>query len=153
MLRAQVAAKTPLGKEAKKIMDAGALVSDEIMVNMIQQEITSNPDCQHGYSHPPPGLNTDSSLTGFREPSHRQRNWTRCSRPGTQNSTTLLVFPLRGQQLTPRTPDPRRATSLAYYGSLSSSRVWPYIPSHEFTSQGRWEGRPHRGAPHSAQRR
>jgi adenylate kinase len=48
MLRAQVAQKTKLGKEAKKIMDAGGLVSDDIMVNMIQQEITTNPDCQNG---------------------------------------------------------------------------------------------------------
>lgn len=49
MLRAQVAQKTALGKAAKKIMDQGGLVSDEIMVNMIQQEITENPDCQNGY--------------------------------------------------------------------------------------------------------
>jgi adenylate kinase len=49
MLRAQVAQKTALGKVAKKIMDAGGLVSDEIMVNMIQQEITENPQCQKGY--------------------------------------------------------------------------------------------------------
>jgi len=49
MLRAQVAQKTALGKAAKKIMDAGGLVSDEIMVNMIQQEITENPECQNGY--------------------------------------------------------------------------------------------------------
>jgi adenylate kinase len=49
MLRAQVAQKTSLGKAAKKIMDQGGLVSDDIMVNMIQQEITENPDCQNGY--------------------------------------------------------------------------------------------------------
>jgi len=49
MLRAQVAQKTALGKAAKKIMDQGGLVSDDIMVNMIQQEITENPDCQNGY--------------------------------------------------------------------------------------------------------
>jgi len=49
MLRAQVAQKTPLGKAAKKIMDAGGLVSDDIMVNMIQQEITQNPECQNGF--------------------------------------------------------------------------------------------------------
>ena len=48
MLRAQVAKKTPLGKEAKKIMDAGGLVSDEIMVNMIKSELESNKDCQNG---------------------------------------------------------------------------------------------------------
>ena len=49
MLRAQVAQKTPLGKAAKKIMDAGGLVSDDIMVNMIQQEITENRESQNGY--------------------------------------------------------------------------------------------------------
>jgi adenylate kinase len=48
MLRAQVAAKTQLGRAAKKIMDSGGLVSDEIMVNMIQQEISENPECQNG---------------------------------------------------------------------------------------------------------
>lgn len=49
MLRAQVAAKTPLGREAKKIMDAGGLVSDEIMVNMIKTELESNEECKNGY--------------------------------------------------------------------------------------------------------
>ncbi|CAG8507607.1 19051_t:CDS:2, partial [Cetraspora pellucida] len=45
MLRSQVAAKTKLGLEAKKIMDAGGLVSDEIMVGMIQNELQNNPEC------------------------------------------------------------------------------------------------------------
>jgi len=49
MLRAQVAKKTVLGREAKKIMDAGGLVSDEIMVNMIKSELENNPDCKNGY--------------------------------------------------------------------------------------------------------
>jgi len=49
MLRAQVAAKTPLGREAKKIMDAGGLVSDEIMVNMIKTELENNQECAKGY--------------------------------------------------------------------------------------------------------
>jgi len=48
MLRAQVAAKTPLGREAKKIMDAGGLVSDEIMVNMIKTELENNQECSNG---------------------------------------------------------------------------------------------------------
>ena len=50
MLRAQVAHKTALGNEVKKIMDAGGLVSDEIMVKMIQEEITINPECRNGYT-------------------------------------------------------------------------------------------------------
>ncbi len=49
MLRAQVAKKTPLGREAKKIMDQGGLVSDEIMVNMIKGELENNPECSNGY--------------------------------------------------------------------------------------------------------
>ena len=49
MLRAQVAKKTALGREAKKIMDAGGLVSDEIMINMIKSELDNNKECQKGY--------------------------------------------------------------------------------------------------------
>jgi adenylate kinase len=49
MLRAQVSKKTPLGREAKKIMDAGGLVSDEIMVNMIRNELENNNECKNGY--------------------------------------------------------------------------------------------------------
>jgi len=49
MLREQVTKKTPLGQEAKKIMDAGGLVSDEIMVGMIRDQLEKNPDCQNGF--------------------------------------------------------------------------------------------------------
>ncbi|PGG95632.1 adenylate kinase [Blastomyces parvus] len=49
MLRSQVARKTDLGKEAKKIMDQGGLVSDEIMVNMIKHELENNRECQNGF--------------------------------------------------------------------------------------------------------
>lgn len=49
MLREQVAKKTPLGREAKKIMDAGGLVSDEIMINMIKNQIETNAECSNGY--------------------------------------------------------------------------------------------------------
>ncbi|EGW30408.1 adenylate kinase [Spathaspora passalidarum NRRL Y-27907] len=49
MLRAQVAAKTALGVEAKKIMDQGGLVSDEIMVNMIKSELENNKECSQGF--------------------------------------------------------------------------------------------------------
>jgi adenylate kinase len=52
MLRAQVAAKTALGREAKKIMDAGGLVSDEIMINMIKTELETNQECKNGYVDP-----------------------------------------------------------------------------------------------------
>ena len=51
MLRAQVAAKTELGRQAKKIMDQGGLVSDDIMVNMIKSELDNNRECKSGYEH------------------------------------------------------------------------------------------------------
>lgn len=48
MLRSQVAKKSQLGREAKKIMDQGGLVSDEIMINMIKNELDTNKDCRQG---------------------------------------------------------------------------------------------------------
>lgn len=48
MLRAAVAAKTALGLEAKKAMEAGALVSDEIVVGLIEESI-KKPECRTGF--------------------------------------------------------------------------------------------------------
>lgn len=48
MLRAAVKAGTQLGKEAKTVMDAGELVSDEIVVGLIQENISSKP-CEKGF--------------------------------------------------------------------------------------------------------
>ncbi len=48
MLRAAVRAGTPLGLEAKKIMDAGGLVSDEIILSLIKNRITLS-DCASGF--------------------------------------------------------------------------------------------------------
>lgn len=50
MLRAQVAAKSELGRQAKKIMDQGGLVSDDIMINMIKSELDNNKECKNGYA-------------------------------------------------------------------------------------------------------
>ena len=49
MLREQVSKKTALGVEAKKIMDAGGLVSDDIMVGMIKDQLENNKSCKNGY--------------------------------------------------------------------------------------------------------
>jgi adenylate kinase len=48
MLRAARAANTPLGIEAGKIMDAGHLVSDEIIVGLVKERL-KRPDCAKGY--------------------------------------------------------------------------------------------------------
>jgi adenylate kinase len=49
MLREQVAKKTPLGVQAKEIMDAGGLVSDDIMVGMIKDQLEGNTACKNGF--------------------------------------------------------------------------------------------------------
>ena len=48
MLRAAVKAGTPLGLEAKKIMDAGGLVSDDIILGLVEERL-KEPDCANGY--------------------------------------------------------------------------------------------------------
>lgn len=48
MLRAAVKAGTPLGLEAKKVMDAGQLVSDEIILGLIKERL-KQPDCAKGF--------------------------------------------------------------------------------------------------------
>ena len=48
MLRAAVAAKTPIGIKAKDVMDSGGLVSDDIVVGIIKDRI-GEPDAQNGF--------------------------------------------------------------------------------------------------------
>jgi adenylate kinase len=48
MLRAAVKAGTPAGQEAKKIMEAGKLVPDEMIIKMLAERITQ-PDCRNGF--------------------------------------------------------------------------------------------------------
>ncbi|MDF1796419.1 MAG: adenylate kinase [Coxiellaceae bacterium] len=48
MLRAAVKAETPLGLQAKAVMDRGELVDDEIMIGLVQERI-AQPDCQQGF--------------------------------------------------------------------------------------------------------
>src|SRR5512144_817743 len=48
MLRAAVKAGTPLGLAAKKIMDSGALVSDDIIIGLVRDRL-KEPDCAKGY--------------------------------------------------------------------------------------------------------
>ena len=48
MLRSAIHEGTELGKSAKKIMDNGGLVSDELILNLVQARINQN-DCKKGY--------------------------------------------------------------------------------------------------------
>ncbi len=48
MLRAAVKAGTPLGVQAKSIMDAGGLVSDALIIDLVKERLTQ-PDCSKGF--------------------------------------------------------------------------------------------------------
>jgi adenylate kinase len=48
MLRAAVKAGTPLGVAAKKVMDSGGLVSDDIIIGLVKDRL-AQPDCANGY--------------------------------------------------------------------------------------------------------
>ena len=48
MLRGAVKAGTPLGIAAKKVMDSGALVSDDIIIGLVKERI-AQPDCANGF--------------------------------------------------------------------------------------------------------
>ena len=48
MLRAAVVARTPIGLKAKKVIDEGSLVSDDIMIALVKERIQSQ-DCKNGY--------------------------------------------------------------------------------------------------------
>ncbi|MEO7241589.1 MAG: adenylate kinase [Variovorax sp.] len=48
MLRAAVKADSPLGRQAKSIMDSGALVGDDLIVNLVKERLLL-PDCANGF--------------------------------------------------------------------------------------------------------
>ena len=48
MLRAAVKAGSPMGQEARKVMDAGALVGDDIIIGLVMERL-GQPDCANGF--------------------------------------------------------------------------------------------------------
>jgi len=48
MLRREIKAGTPLGREAKKVMDTGGLAPDDFVIRMVEGR-TREPDCANGY--------------------------------------------------------------------------------------------------------
>lgn len=48
MLRAAIKAETPLGLEAKSVMDAGQLISDEIIIGLVKERVAQD-DCEKGF--------------------------------------------------------------------------------------------------------
>lgn len=69
MLRAEVAAGTPIGQEAKAIMERGEFLPDPIMVKMIQGRIAQR-DCAQGFI-----------LDGFQERKARRKHLMPCWTP------------------------------------------------------------------------
>ena len=66
ILRNEIAQGTPLGLEAKKLMDQGLLVPDEVVIGMIRNKISAYPQALALFS------------MAFREPRHRQLPSTTC---------------------------------------------------------------------------
>lgn len=132
MLREQVIKKTPLGLQAKKIMDSGGLVSDDIMVGMIKDQLESNMDCKKGYVRTPTGfLARVSSRQGTNEytngmfqvysrrfPAHCSSS--RKTRRNAQGSKRE-ARPCRGIE------DPRPASHLPHYRPTDSSCKWKNV--------------------------
>lgn len=48
MLRAEISSGSSIGAEMKKVMDEGKLVSDDLVVNMIDHNL-DKPECKHGF--------------------------------------------------------------------------------------------------------
>ena len=62
MLRAAVKAGTPLGVEAKKVMDSGALVGDDIIIGLVKERIAVHVSALR----PGPGVDTPEDLARVR---------------------------------------------------------------------------------------
>ncbi len=94
MLRDQVSKQTELGKMAKKIMDQGGLVSDEIVVSMIKDQLETNPACKSGFildgfpRTTPQAEKLDEMLKG------KTKSWTTLSNSRSTITSSSLVSPV-----------------------------------------------------------
>ena len=68
LLRKEIADQTPLGMEAKSLMDKGQLVPDEVVIGMISGALEANRDATHRNE-----VRADFSVV-----SHRNAGWKRC---------------------------------------------------------------------------
>jgi adenylate kinase len=80
MLRDAVKAGTPLGREAQRIMESGALVPDDVMVGLIAERLRQ------------PDAAAASSSTAFRARSRRPRRSTACSRTWGRSLDAVVYF-------------------------------------------------------------
>ena len=126
MLRAAVKAGTPLGIEAKKVMDAGGLVSDEIIIGLVQDRL-KQPDCANGYlfdGFPAPSRRP-------RRPQGRRRQAGLCG--GNRGSRDIIIERMSGRRV-------HQPSGRSYLRALQPA-------------QGRRQGRRHRRGPDPARRR
>ena len=126
MLRAAVKAGTPLGLEAKKVMDSGALVSDEIIIGLVKERI-AQPDCAAGFL-----------FDGF---------------PRTLPQADALKLNGVEARLRARDRRARQRHHRAHERAPGASRLRPHLSPALQPAEGRGQGRRHRRGADPARRR
>jgi adenylate kinase len=75
LLRSEIAAKTPLGLEAKNFMDKGQLVPDEVVIGMISSALDANPQAKGFLFDGFPRTEAQSEALGQIIAIKKNRNW------------------------------------------------------------------------------
>ena len=127
MLRAAVKAGTPLGLAAKKVMDSGALVSDDIIIGLVQGPAEGSPTAR-----------TATCSTASRAPSRRREAM----------KDAGVADRLRARDRRARLGDRR-----AHERAPRARGVGPHVPRQVQSAEGRGQGRRHRRGPDPARRR
>ncbi len=126
MLRAAVKAGTPLGLAAKKVMDSGALVSDDIIIGLVKERL-KEPDCAKGYL-----------FDGFPRTIPQAQ--------AMRDSDVALDYVLEIDV-------PRRGDHRAHERPPRARRVGAHLSRQVQSAEGRRQGRRHRRGPDPARRR